>query len=118
MQIVRTQIRRQHSAGFVAVLAQRIDMNHAMLYQREVSFNSSVHHFGDVMCLQQGKVILDADFNININTAAEKATVQTVEMLYTWNAGNKLFHSSCCFLITAAVNHLIHRILEYFVGSI
>ena len=65
-------------------------MDHAMLYQREVSFNSGVHHFGDVMCLQQGKVILDAYFNININTAAEKAAVQTVEMLYAGNADNKL----------------------------
>ena len=36
----------------------------------------------------------------------------------TGNTGNKLFHSGCCFLITAAVNHFIHRILEYFVGSI
>ena len=93
-------------------------MHHAVLYQRKVCFNSGVHHFSDVMCLQQGKVILDTDFNINVDTAAEKTAVQTVEMLYTGNTGNKLFHSGCCFLITAAVYHLIHRILEYFVGSI
>ena len=61
-------------------------MHHAMLYQRKVCFNSGVHHFCDVMCLQQGKVILDADFNINVDTAAEKTAVQTVEMLYTGNA--------------------------------
>ena len=77
-QVARTQIRRQHNAGVMAVFAQWIDMHHAMLYEREVGFNSCMHSFSNMMRVKQGKIVLDADFNVNINTAAEKTGVQAV----------------------------------------
>ena len=91
MQVFRTQVRRQHNAGIVAILAERVDMHHAMLYEREVSLNRSMHRFCDMVCLQQRQVVLDAKFNIHIDTVAEKTRMQAVKMLYAGHADNKLF---------------------------
>ena len=91
MQVLRTQIRRQHNAGIMAVLAKRVDVYHAVLYEREVSFNRSMHRFCDMVRLQQRQVVLDAKLNIHIDAVAEKARVQAVEMLYAGNADNELF---------------------------
>lgn len=88
---MRTQIRRQHNAGIMAVFAERVDVHHAMLYEREVSFDGSVHGFGNMMCIEQRKVILDADFQVYINAAAKKAGVQAVEVFNTGNTLHQLF---------------------------
>ena len=61
-QVARTQIRWQHNAGVMAVFTQRIDMHHAVLYERKVGFNSSMHCFSNMVSIEQGKIILDADF--------------------------------------------------------
>ena len=90
MQVFRTQVWRQHNASVMAVLAKRVDMHHAMLYEREVSFNCSMHRFCDMVRLQQSQVVLDAKLNIHIDAVAEKTRMQAVEMLYAGNADNEL----------------------------
>ena len=91
MQVFRTQVRRQHNAGIMAILTKRVDMHHAMLYEREVSLNGSMHCFCDMVGLQQRQIVLDAKLNIYIDAVAEKTRMQAVEMLYARYADNELF---------------------------
>ena len=91
MQVFRTQVWRQHNAGIMAILTKRVYVHHAMLYEREVSFNCSMHCFCDMVGLQKSQVILNAKLNIYIDTVAEKTCMQAVEMLYARHTDNELF---------------------------
>ena len=69
----------------MAYFAQRIDVYHAVLDIGKIFFYGVMDFFRNLVGLQQGQVIVGADFHVDKDAAAELAGAQQVDVTDTGN---------------------------------
>ena len=93
-------------------------MYHAVLDIGEVFFYGVMDFFRNLVGLQQGQVIVGADFHIHKDAAAELAGVQQVDVIDAGNSGNLGPHGIFLFFGAGLIYHFVNGACEDFIACL
>ena len=103
---------------FMGHFAQGIDVYHAVLDIGKILFNGMVDTFRNLMGLQQGQVIVGADFHIYKDAAAKLAGAQQVDVIDAGNLGNLGPHGVFFFFGAGFINHFVNGAHKDFIAGL
>ena len=93
-------------------------MYHAVFDIGEILFNGMVDAFCNLMGLQQGQVIVGADFHIHKDAAAELAGVQQVDVIDAGDCGDLGPHGVFFFFGAGFINHFVNGAHKDFIPGL
>ncbi len=106
------------SVTLMGHFAQGIDVYHTMLDIGKILFYGVMDFFRNLVGLQQGQVIVGADFHVDKDAAAELAGTQQVDVVDAGNPGNLGPHGFFFFFGAGFVNHFVNGAHKDFIPGL